>query len=202
MMFRQFTNRIGRFISKSNFKDWRNDGTPELVLGCVLSIGALHNCIQYYRQDTIFKWKNNMLHSMVMEEAQGQRENTENDYNYDMGDIERRPKNQEHYLEESAILSRRKMALQHQKSERLYRCKVRQATLSNMFDGSKSLMNVREGDVLDILEENIGPNNMYHLCRIAPQSVKGLEITSKSSTQLRNQISGVGWYPKWYLEQI
>jgi len=69
----------------------------------------------------------------------------------------------------------------------LYTCKVSRTEIS--LDGTKMLRNVRLGDVVEILETKIGPNQAYHLCR-------NPAATSK------NRPGSIGWYPLKYLERI
>ena len=45
----------------------------------------------------------------------------------------------------------------------LYRCKI--THVEHSLDGTKILKNVKIGDVVEVLEANIGPGKSYHLCR-------------------------------------
>mmetsp|Transcript_645 Transcript_645/g.915 ORF Transcript_645/g.915 Transcript_645/m.915 type:complete len:189 (+) Transcript_645:275-841(+) len=74
----------------------------------------------------------------------------------------------------------------------LFECIVKQ--VPQLFDGSKSLTNVQVGDTVDILEEGIGPDRMYNLCRTRPQDKK------KSSTNNNN--ASLGWFPMSCLEKV
>ena len=66
----------------------------------------------------------------------------------------------------------------------LYKCKVSRTEVS--LDGTKMLRNVGLGDVVEVLEAGIGPNQAYHLCRNPASDRPG----------------SVGWYPAKYLERI
>jgi hypothetical protein len=68
----------------------------------------------------------------------------------------------------------------------LFQCKIIHTEPS--LDGTKMLRHVGVGDVVEILETDIGPNQAYHLCRrINPTS---------------NRPGSIGWYPIQYLERI
>ena len=66
----------------------------------------------------------------------------------------------------------------------LFRCVVRQLP---GLDGTKCLTHVRVGDVVEVLEEQVGPGQVYHLCRR-----KGED----------GQPISVGWFPTFCLERI
>ena len=66
----------------------------------------------------------------------------------------------------------------------LHECKITRVEPS--LDGFRMLRNVRKGDVVQVLELNVGPNGRYHLCRL-PSS---------------NSVGHVGWYPIDFLEQV
>mmetsp|Transcript_10911 Transcript_10911/g.13133 ORF Transcript_10911/g.13133 Transcript_10911/m.13133 type:complete len:182 (+) Transcript_10911:175-720(+) len=70
----------------------------------------------------------------------------------------------------------------------LFGCVVKQ--IPQLFDGSKSLTNVQIGEAVDVLEEGVGPDGMYNLCRTCPQD-------KKSSMN-----ASIGWFPMSCLEKI
>lgn len=65
----------------------------------------------------------------------------------------------------------------------IFKCKVVHTEVS--LDGTKMLRGVGAGDVVDVLEENVGPNKAYHVCRNPASDRPG----------------SVGWYPIQYLER-
>jgi hypothetical protein len=69
-----------------------------------------------------------------------------------------------------------------------YQCKV--ITVSQTLDGTHVLRDATVGEVVDVLQESVGPNADYHLCR--------------RSSGNRNNASGlaIGWYPVKYLEKV
>mmetsp|Transcript_17100 Transcript_17100/g.37296 ORF Transcript_17100/g.37296 Transcript_17100/m.37296 type:complete len:187 (-) Transcript_17100:138-698(-) len=73
----------------------------------------------------------------------------------------------------------------------IFKCKV--MTIPRFFDGTKSLMGVKVGDIVDVLEERVGPGGTYNLCRYV--DVEGGKGES-------SDVISVGWYPMSCLEKI
>jgi len=73
----------------------------------------------------------------------------------------------------------------------LFQCRV--MAVPKYFDGTKSLMGVEVGDVVDVLEEQIGPGGTYNLCRL---------IRQENDQKHRESVISVGWYPMSCLEKI
>ena len=71
----------------------------------------------------------------------------------------------------------------------LFQCRV--MAVPKYFDGTKSLMGVEVGDVVDILNEQIGPGGTYNLCRLVRQEEGKKEV-----------VVSVGWFPMSCLEKI
>ena len=71
----------------------------------------------------------------------------------------------------------------------LFQCRV--MAVPKYFDGTKSLMGVEVGDVVDILSEQIGPGGTYNLCRLVRQEEGKKEV-----------VVSVGWYPMSCLEKV
>ena len=71
----------------------------------------------------------------------------------------------------------------------IYQCKIKH--VERMLDGTKMLPldGLRAGSVVDIIEENVGPNEAYHLCRV--------DNGASSSPRPR-----IGWYPIDFLEKV
>lgn len=72
----------------------------------------------------------------------------------------------------------------------LFQCRV--MAVPKYFDGTKSLMGVEVGDVVDVLEEQIGPGGTYNLCRLVRQE----------NDKKQESIISVGWYPMSCLEKV
>jgi hypothetical protein len=60
--------------------------------------------------------------------------------------------------------------------------------LEASLDGVKMLRNIQIGDTVEILQEGVGPNRAYHLCRVKGSS--------------KNPRSSMGWYPIQYLKEV
>jgi hypothetical protein len=89
----------------------------------------------------------------------------------------------------------------------LFECKVRHIEAS--LDGTMMLtragrpgLPLRVGEVVEVVEANIGPNHAYHLCRLRPPSSSGKEASSSNGTTTSSPPSIVGWYPVEFLERI
>jgi hypothetical protein len=98
--------------------------------------------------------------------------------------------------QESKEHSRMLTAMQHEANETnqtqwdtslpsLFECKILRVEVS--LDGTKMLKNIKVGDVVDVIDEGIGPNKAYHLCRL-------------NASNRRKQ--SIGWYPIEFLENI
>lgn len=80
---------------------------------------------------------------------------------------------------------RREMMERYQNSPTLFQCKVVE---EYKMGGSHGLKGVKVGDVVEILQEDVGPGEYYHLCRTRdPETADVLSI---------------GWYPLGYMEPI
>jgi hypothetical protein len=76
-----------------------------------------------------------------------------------------------------------------------FKCIIRRVPQN--FDGHKCLQNVNVGDVVEVLEEGVGPGGQYNLClieRIAANAVK------ESSSD--DQRFSIGWFPCSCLEKL
>lgn len=67
----------------------------------------------------------------------------------------------------------------------LFQCKI--AFVEPSLDGTKMLLNNREGDVVDVVEAKVGPNQAYHLCRRPAQG---------------RRPESMGWYPVEFMEDV
>ena len=90
-------------------------------------------------------------------------------------------------LQEETAIKRREIYEQYKNHPTLYQCIV-QTEYKNM-GGINGIQNIQLYDLVDVLEENVGPDGYYDLCRIYE---KDDGITIKS----------IGWYPKKYLQRL
>jgi hypothetical protein len=72
----------------------------------------------------------------------------------------------------------------------LFECIIRHE-YKNM-GGSHGLVGVVVGDVVQVLQQGVGPNQQYNLCR----------IHQRSSGDGEEQPESIGWYPMAFMEQI
>jgi hypothetical protein len=76
-----------------------------------------------------------------------------------------------------------------------FKCIVRRVPQN--FDGHKCLQNVKVGDVVDILEESVGPGGQYNLCLIESTANNPLKESSDNGSRF-----SIGWFPCSCLEKI
>jgi hypothetical protein len=72
-----------------------------------------------------------------------------------------------------------------------YQCKV--ITVHKTLDGTHVLRDVMIGEVVDVLQEGVGPNADYHLCRRSSRNPNKASSDSGFS---------IGWYPVKFLEKL
>ncbi len=78
----------------------------------------------------------------------------------------------------------------------LFKCVVRR--IPPNFDGHKCLTDVSIGDVVDVMEEGVGPGGQYNLCSIRR---KTQQIRCEDKSESENRVS-VGWLPCSCLEKV
>lgn len=91
-------------------------------------------------------------------------------------------------IQEETVMKRRELYENNYKRIALYQCTVIEV-YKNM-GGFYGLQNINTNDIIDIIEENVGPDEYYHLCRT---------YEYKDDTKM---IKSIGWYPKKYLHRI
>lgn len=80
---------------------------------------------------------------------------------------------------------RRQLFQEWKDSKTLFRCKIHEEYKA--MGGSHGLQGVRRDDVVEVLQEGVGPGGYYNLCRTR---TKGGAIDS------------IGWYPISYMQKI
>jgi hypothetical protein len=88
-------------------------------------------------------------------------------------------------MEEDARQKRLDILEEHRNDPTLFLCVARKVY---KMGGSHSLMFVNQDDILQVLDEGIGPDNLYNLCR--------------KMTPDGQQVVSIGWYPVQYLEKV
>mmetsp|Transcript_31519 Transcript_31519/g.66291 ORF Transcript_31519/g.66291 Transcript_31519/m.66291 type:complete len:236 (+) Transcript_31519:102-809(+) len=77
-----------------------------------------------------------------------------------------------------------------------FKCTIR--NVPQNFDGHKCLKNVKVGDVVDVIEEGVGPGGQYNLCTID----RGAAKTVGKDSQEGEQRVSIGWFPCSCLQKI
>ena len=155
---------IGSTTFRQRLARLRSNGTPEIVFGVgLLTLLAADQLLQSQQEE-----QHRSDREAVLKQLQY-------DVNADMAK-ERSDGNTLSADEESSKPS-------------LFQCRV--MAVPKYFDGTKSLMGVEVGDVVDILSEQIGPGGTYNLCRLVRQEEGKKEV-----------IVSVGWYPMICLEKV
>jgi hypothetical protein len=91
-------------------------------------------------------------------------------------------------VEETARQKRLEILELHRNDPTIFQCIVRKVY---KMEGSHSLMHVDQDDIVEVLEEGIGPDNLYNLCRKMQTTPDG-----------EQQVVSIGWYPVQYLEKV
>ena len=89
-------------------------------------------------------------------------------------------KTRQRILLDDMIMQQKQQLNEETSTKTLYSSKVI-IPIPASFDGFKCLVGVQLNDVVDIIEEDVGPGNRYHLCRLD---------------------SKIGWLPNSYLKRI
>jgi hypothetical protein len=165
---RNNNNSTRWMASNSNSNTWKRNGTPELIIGTTL-LTLLG--VDYYlqtKQDESRQEIMSTLQQTIRNDLQKEQRAVETNEN-----------------ETSTSTSKEQLKI----IEPLFPCKVRK--IPKLFDGSKSLMGVTVGDEVKVLEERVGPDGMYHLCRLE-KIHEGRGTTAVT----------VGWFPISCLEKL
>ena len=138
------------FSSSSPGPNWRNNGTPEIVIGTtILSLLLVDQLLQMYNMD-----ENSVSKKAVIYELERAIEN-------DQLALKRSTNNN---ANDVSITSHPLVGLDGKELASLYKCQIMK--IPKYFDGTRSLKNVEVDDVVQILKEFVGPDSNYHLCRI------------------------------------
>jgi len=144
-----------RFMTTQQKPTWKQNGTPEIVIGTTL-LTLLG--IDYYLQKQQDASRKDIMVSL---QSAIKHDETEKD-------------------------TARETDLEKEKDmDKLFDCIVRR--IPKYFDGSRCLMGVEVGDQVSILEEGVGPDGMYHLCRMQ---------------KAESDAPVVGWFPTSCLEKL
>ena len=194
------------------------DGSFEITVGsCILSVYAVDRYLLYKREDDISILKNmfnpfsdsdffnnsdneqqkeqeHQMRKAVLEqlryEVEQDHQNSQTDSNQKLASVfsgTSKSKRNDDHLNGTMILKDATLP----STPILFQCKVRK--IPAMFDGTMSLKGTHLGDIVDVIQKNVGPSGMYHLCRSSNvSSMHGKE-------EIKNR---VGWFPISHLEKL
>lgn len=143
--------------------NWKQNGTPEIIIGTtILVLLGVDHYLQN-KQDESRRGLMRQLQTIIRED-----------------EIAEKERHQQQQMKTDDDVTDMKS---------LFTCTVRR--LPKYFDGSKCLTGVKVGDQVSILQENVGPGGMYHLCR----------MDKNLPDQRGTAVTNIGWFPISCLEQ-
>jgi len=193
-MVQNISHKILSFLSKSKFKQLHRDGTIEIAVGLIFAIFAYDRYVQHLAQErkaALHQEKTRFLQHVVQVE---QAKKNEVPIKSSTSSSSSSGVEQQHLTREQifsqinsldAETSRSHMALKFLNRPAKFQCIVKRIPI--MFDGHLSLVGIEVNDIVDVLEENVGPDKLYNICR----PLKAV-----------NESLPVGWFPKNCLEKI
>jgi len=195
---RSIGSKFISFLSKSKFRQIHKDGTIEIALGLIIGVFAYDRYLQNISQDrsiALHEGKTRIFQQMLAEEKAkniGKAASEEGSSNEIMKSVSsKKIKDQIDALDSSV---RSEMNEKYKDKQALFQCKVRRVPQPGMFDGHCSLGGVQLNEIVDVLEENVGPGKMYNLCRT--------RVGSSSNNMQSTWQQQIGWFPKSYLEKL
>lgn len=75
----------------------------------------------------------------------------------------------------------------------MFKCVVRR--IPALFDGTRCLTNVKVGDVVEVIDEEVGPGGAYNLCRLCQTSHAEAGCANEDEIY-------IGWFPTICLEKL
>lgn len=117
-------------------------------------------------------------------------------YEYYLGVVERTDANKMmQEIKETTAIRRHKLMFENKDKPALYQGRI--TTVYKHMGGSHGLRKAKQDDVVDILQENVGPHGIYNLCRLYDDKKKKPENPEQGRT-----VKSIGWYPMKYIEKI
>jgi len=157
---------VRHYTGNNSPSHWQN-GTPEIIVGTVLLLGA---CAEFYLQGQETTEKERLMMEMHEMTRHGSIEDMEE---------------MEDWLN---------------RQNPLFDCTVRRLPLN--MDGYKCIQGVKVGDVVEILEEKVGPEEMYNLCRTKMNTTDGNNNNDNEDVVVRGKPISAGWFPTMCLEKV
>ena len=100
--------------------------------------------------------------------------------------------------EEKTRIEDRRMLNNGTATKYKFQCIIRK--VPQTFDGHKCLKDVKEGDIVGVIEEGVGPGGQYNLCSIERSTTKEGDV--KDTKEGGTKDVSIGWFPCSCLEKI
>ena len=79
-------------------------------------------------------------------------------------------------------------------------CVIRRTTGWNV---THCLVNAKVGDIVEIIDERVGPDGVYNLCRLLPSNPTREEIYAINQPDgIKHNLDTIGWFPIRFLERL
>lgn len=153
--------RFSSSSSKSS-KNWKQNGTPEIIIGTsILSLLLVDSLIQKYNENTSTLSRKAIIRELEVAIKEDERLQ-KNDF------LKKQTFSTKSTSSNSTdpIMGTRHPLIDVNGKEcvTLYKCQIMK--IPKYFDGTKSLKNVQIHDIVQVVQEFVGPDSTYHLCRI------------------------------------
>jgi hypothetical protein len=143
--------------SSKSFSNWKQNGTPEIIIGTtILSLVFIDTLIQKYNDNASSLSRKSVIRELelaIQDDKRKQKENLNNNSN-----------NSDQENMSNITSSHPLIDLNGKEHVTLFKCEIMK--IPKYFDGTKSLKNVKVNDVVHIIQEFVGPDSSYHLCKI------------------------------------
>jgi len=103
-------------------------------------------------------------------------------------------------MEEEIQRDRFRLHQKYKDTPALFHCVIRREYKS--MSGSHGLRGVQVGDIVEILDEGVGPDRAYNLCRHTRASRKEEGSSSSSGSSSTDKEIQIGWFPIPFMEKV
>lgn len=179
------SNSSNKSVSSGN---WKRNGTPEIIIGTtILTMLLVDTMIQKYNDSSPSISKETVLRQLEL--AIEKDEMTK------------------HKSTNLANTIHPLLDLNGKEKATLYKCQIMKTP--KYFDGTRSLKNVKVNDVVEVVQEFVGPDSNYHLCKIEKKGKKEETSSKPTSIKAKNTIIEnmesryeYGWFPITCLKNL
>ena len=143
--------------SSSTKKTWKQNGTPEIIVGAtILSLLLIDTSIQQYNDNKASISRRAVIQELGMA--------IQNDQSDDHLAAMRSSIKNGTTKGITFTTSHPLIDINGKECKTLYKCQIMK--IPKYFDGTKSLKNVHVDDIVQVIQEFVGPDSTYHLCKI------------------------------------